>query len=375
MRIMLFVHAFNGRAIADVASCISAHTALDGHDVVLVAGTVDPSVPRPREVELVDLRTGTNRTTGSIAALRGAIRHHRPQALFAHGNGPARAAVVATRGLSRRPTVVTAEHNHYSSYPWRMRRLRNTANRLLLPRADVITGVAPEIVEDLERLFPGVRGRTAVVAPPLTRWAQLAELAAAPVEHPWFVAHPPGSPDRIPVIISVANIHPRKDPETLVRAVARVRRRWGAPVRLALIGRESDPSLLARLRLAAGETGDADDIAFLGFRANPLAYVARSDVFALTSRNEGMPISLLEAMALGVPVVSTDCLSGPRFLLEGGKAGELATVGDPESVAAALLRVLEHPERAAELRRAGPQRVLRFTPARITEDYLRLLDL
>jgi glycosyltransferase involved in cell wall biosynthesis len=368
MRIMLFVHAFNGRAICDVASCLAEQTALAGHEVTLVAGTAEKGVSRPAGVRFVDLRTSSTRTWDGILRLRKVVRDFSPHALFAHGNGPARAAVIATRGLRDRPVVVTAEHNHYSSYPWRFRRVRDAMNRLLLPQADVVTGVAPEIVADLEELFPGVRGRTAMVPPPLTRWDRIAELAGAPVEHPWFEA------TDVPVVVSVANIHPRKDPETLVRAMVLLNERAVHRVRLVLIGRNSDPVLHAKLMRLAADGGIAKDVEFLGYQANPLAYVARASAFALTSLNEGMPIVILEAMALGTPVVSTDCLSGPRFLLQDGAYGELAPVGSPEGVAAGLLRVLEDPDRARCLRETGPKRVESFAPARIARRYLELVE-
>jgi glycosyltransferase involved in cell wall biosynthesis len=366
-RIMLFVHALNGRGIAQVAGCVAEETARRGHEVVVVAGSTSGERSPLRDVEVIDLGADASRTWRTIPALRSTIRELRPDALYAHGNGPARAAVLATRGLRARPFLVTVEHNHYSSYAWRWRRARDVLNRALLPRADRVAGVAPEIVEDLEALFPGVRGRTAMVPPPLTRWDQLATLAEAPVAHPWF------ADEDVPVVVSVANIHPRKDPETLVRALADVNGRSSTPVRLALIGRPSDPVLQRRLAAVAAEAGIGQHVAFLGFQDNPLAFVARATAFVLTSRNEGLPISLLEAMALGVPIVSTDCLSGPSYLLEGGAYGELAPVGDARGVADAILRVLEDPARRRQLQEDGPRRVARFTPARVADDYLRLL--
>jgi hypothetical protein len=130
MRIMLFVHAFNGRAICDVAGCLAEQTALAGHEVTLVAGTAENGVSGPAGVRFVDLRTSPTRTWDGILRLRKVLRDFSPHAHFAHGNGPARAAVIATRGMRDRPLVVTAELNHYFSYPWRFRRVRDVMNRL-----------------------------------------------------------------------------------------------------------------------------------------------------------------------------------------------------------------------------------------------------
>ncbi len=368
MKVMLYVHALNGRGIASVVTCVAEVAAAGGHQVVIVANSVAERVEQGTGIGVVDLQSSERRTTPGIPGLRRALRSHRPDVLYAHGNGPARAAVLATRGRAGRPYLVTVEHNHYSTYPWRFRRLRDLANRLLLPFADHVVGVAPEIVKDLENLFPGVRGKTSTIPPPFTRWSRAVELARAEVPDSWF------REGDLPVVVSVANIHPRKDPETLVRAMVRVNEHSPTPTRLAIIGKPSDPELTARLVDIAREAGIGEHVALLGFQANPLAYVARSSIFALTSRNEGMPIVLLEAMALGVPIVSTDCPSGPRYLLEDGKYGELAPVGDAEGVAAAILRLLNDPEHARRLGQQGTARVERFTPERITEDYLGLLE-
>lgn len=368
MKVMLFLHSLNGRGIASVVTCVAERAVADGHRVVIVANSVVEGVEQGTGIGVVDLRSSERRTVPGIPGLRRAIRRYRPDVLYAHGNGPARAAVLATRGLTGRPYLVTVEHNHYSSYPWRLRPIRDVANRLLLPRADRVVGVAPEIVEDLEDLFPGVRGKTSTIPPPFTRWSRAVELAQEDVPHPWF------REGELPVVISVANIHARKDPATLVRAMVEVNEHSPTPVRLALIGQPSDPELAARLTDIAREGGIDAHVALLGFQANPLAYVARSSIFALTSRNEGMPIVLLESMALGIPIVSTDCPSGPRYLLQDGQYGELAPVGDVDAIAAAILRLLNDPEHARRLGQQATARVERFTPQRITQDYLDLVE-
>ncbi|GGI05448.1 glycosyltransferase [Egicoccus halophilus] len=369
MRVLVFVHAFNGRAIADVATVLAEQTARLGHEVLLVAGSAPTGRPAVAGTRTLDLSISSSRTWPAIPRLRAVIRRFRPDVVYAHGNGPSRAAVLATRWLRHRPFVVTVEHNHYSSYAWTHRRVRDLVNARLLPLADAVVGVAPEIAEDLTGTFPGVRDKVAVVPPPLTRWDRLAVLAAEDPDHPWFA-----DDADVPVVVSVANVHPRKDPETLLRAVARVNERTGRTVRLAVVGRPSDAGLQARLEAFARSAGIADRIALLGFVSNPLPLVARADVFALTSRNEGLPLSLLEALALGTPVVSTDCPSGPRWLLEDGRYGELVPVGDVEAVADGILRVLDDPVRREQLRREGPQRVAPFVPERVAAALLALLD-
>jgi glycosyltransferase involved in cell wall biosynthesis len=143
------------------------------------------------------------------------------------------------------------------------------------------------------------------------------------------------------VLINVGRLAPQKDHETLLRAFALVRA--GRPgLRLAVVGGGSE-NALARLQALAGELGVAQAVAFLGYQPNPLRYVARAQLFVLSSRFEGFPNVLLEALACGTPVVSTDCPSGPREILDEGAYGELVPVGDPATMAAAIGRTLEAP--------------------------------
>ena len=83
---------------------------------------------------------------------------------------------------------------------------------------------------------------------------------------------------------------------------------------------------------------------------NPYAFLARADLFVLSSRHEVLPTVLIEAMACGCPVVSTDCPYGPREILENGRLGALVPVGNPEALAAAMARALEEPPQRAALR-------------------------
>jgi glycosyltransferase involved in cell wall biosynthesis len=367
-RILHILHAYNGRTIAEVVAALAGEMADRGIEVTIAATVRTPEGGDvPRGVRLVDLGGSPRRTVTALPALRRLLAHIQPTAVFAHGNGPTRAAILAARPLRRRPRVIGIEHNHYSSYPWNLRRVRDTVNRLVLPRADVIAGVSGGVVDDLAATFPALDGKLTVLPPPLTRYDRLATLAAAPVDHPWFA-------DDVPIVVTVGHVHARKDHRTLVRAMGRVRDVAGpSAARLVIIG-DDQGAEAGHVRRLIDELDLARSVQLLGARTDPLAYVARSTVFALSSRNEGMPVSILEAMALGRPIVSTDCPSGPAWILADGAHGLLAPVGDATALGDALVRMLEDAPLRERCSAWGRRRAADFSPAAITDRYLDLAE-
>ena len=154
---------------------------------------------------------------------------------------------------------------------------------------------------------------------------ELRELVAEPLGHPWF------GPGQVPVVLGVGRLAPQKDFGTLIRAFARVIVR--RPCRLMILGDGPERASLEAIVAERGLTGSVD---LPGWISNPYPYMAHAGVFVLSSRWEGLPSVLIEALFCEVPVVATDCLSGPREILEGGRYGALVPVGDEEALAAAI---------------------------------------
>jgi glycosyltransferase involved in cell wall biosynthesis len=183
-------------------------------------------------------------------------------------------------------------------------------------------------------------------------------LARQAPDHPWLA---PGQP---PVILGVGRLSQAKDFPTLIRAFAKVRSRRA--VRLIILGEGE-----ARVELEAlvGELGLADDVALPGFRENPMSYMAASALFVLSSAWEGLPTVLIEALAAGTRVVSTDCPSGPREILQGGLLGTLVPVGDATALADAMTDALDRPGTALP-----PDALTPFTSDAAVDHYLRLIE-
>jgi glycosyltransferase involved in cell wall biosynthesis len=257
---------------------------------------------------------------------------------------------------------VVSEHIHVgaSTAGVAQRHRRRLLPRLmahLYPRADAIVAVSEGVRQDLLGRFPLPPAAVHTIYNPVITPALLAA-RDAPLDDPWFV---PGAP---PVLINVAQLRVQKDQATLLRAFARLRARQ--PARLLILG---EGNLRPALEAMAGELGIAPDVRLAGFVTNPLAYLRRARVFVLSSAWEGLPTVLIEALACGCPVVSTDCPAGPAEILGDGRYGALTPVGDADALAGAMETALA----ADGDRRALEQRGLEFSAAAAAPQYLDLL--
>jgi len=184
--------------------------------------------------------------------------------------------------------------------------------------------------------------------------------AQQPLVHPWFLTGQP------PVIMAIGRLNEAKDFPVLIRAFSRLRESHTA--RLLILGEgEMRPSLEEQV----AECGlSQDELQMPGFVDNPYAYLARCALFVLSSRREGLPGSLIEAMACGTPVISTDCPSGPVEILEKGRWGSLVSVGDEQGLAEAMAAMLDTPrDQLPDVR----QRAKDFDQERAVEAYLNIL--
>ena len=185
-------------------------------------------------------------------------------------------------------------------------------------------------------------------------------LAQEEVTHPWFADGEP------PVILSVGREAPQKDYPTLVEAFGLARREVDS--RLVILGRLSAP-YRARLKSLARGLGAEGDLGFVDFDENPYRFMRRAGVFALSSRWEGLPGVILEALACGTPVVSTDTPYGPREIL--GGFGDLPPVGDAPALARALVATLRGERPTEEALRA---RAADFSEAKAADAHVALFE-
>ena len=286
------------------------------------------------------------------AAVAAYLDRERPDAVLTQGTGPTAVLMAAGHLAVHRARTVAALHGGISSG-----RRRRRAERVYV-RADAVVGVSAGTAADLAGLPGMARERVHMVYNPVVT-EEMERKAREPVDHPWIGETGP------PVILAAGRLHALKDFPTLLAAFARLLA-W-RPARLIVLGKgKQRPHLLSLAR----RLGVAENIDFPGFVDNPYAFMARASLFVLSSRRgEGLPTVLIEAMACGCPVVSTDCPYGPREILEDGKHGPLVPVGDAEALAAAMARTLDAPPRPEALR----ERASFFNAARAIDRYEELL--
>jgi glycosyltransferase involved in cell wall biosynthesis len=218
--------------------------------------------------------------------------------------------------------------------------------RWLYPRADHVVAVAEGIKQDLVRSFGIPSEKICVVHNPIDIQTVRAK-ATEPVADPWFAAR------GHPVLVAVGRLVKLKGFEFLIRALPLL----GADVSLAIVG---DGPERKRLEAIAEECGVEERVHFLGLQSNPWQFMARADIFVLSSLTEGLPNAMGEAMALGLPIVATDCSPSLREYLGEEEAGLIVPPGDPSALAAAIHRLLADEAMRRELGQCGRSRVMQF---------------
>lgn len=332
-------------------------------DLLAIRRTPCPELNALDHPGLRVLDLGVSHTTLAIPGLVRYLRRERPDALLAAKDRGIRVALLARKLSGIRPRLVGRLGTHLSASlenkPVWVRCARRWPMRFWYRDIDCVIAVSAGVAEDTHVITGLPEDRIAVIRNPVIT-PDLLERSRERVEHPWLETA------EVPILLGAGRLTVQKDFATLIRAFARVRA--ARPCRLVILG---EGRQRPQLQALAQELGVADAVALPGRADNPYAWMARSSLFVLSSAWEGSPNVLAEALALGIPAVSTDCPSGPREILDGGRYGPLTPVGDPESLAEAMLRVLAVPPSGAWLRTA----VEEYTAERSARRYLEVLGL
>jgi glycosyltransferase involved in cell wall biosynthesis len=271
-----------------------------------------------------------------LYALSCYLKARRPAAIVSFLNYPNITLLLAAQAGAGDSKVLVNVRNHVSSsvVNAKSRRMREmpVLMRNLFCYAERVIAPARDVGRDISMLTDTPMDRVSILYNPVYRDEIIAAAKALP-GHPWL-----DSPADEPVILAVGKLMPQKDFATLLSAFSAfcaVR-----PAKLIVLG-EGDGR--ADLLALAREMAIEDKVDFPGHVENPFAYYRRASLFVLSSAWEGLPNALLEAMALGCPVVSTACPGGAAEILDDGRYGRLVPVGDPEALAEAMRQTLSQP--------------------------------
>ena len=267
---------------------------------------------------------------------------------------------LAAAKLLGKPCVVWTHYNMHEFL--RSRSWRQLASLRSSALADRLVSCGRDVLESAIRVT-GIRRDRAVAIANGIPIASIQQRAAEPVLPADAILF------EKPTILGVGHLTEEKDYPTLLAAHARLRAEGGSQA-LLLLGTGRMESALRERATALGIGGSTH---LLGYRSNPYSYMHRCTVFGHPSRQEGFGLVLAEALACGASVVATDCPSGPREILDGGRAGILVPVGDVPALAQALGRVLFDPAERERLRRAAPGQAAVYDVANWARQWGKLL--
>lgn len=277
-------------------------------------------------VHIEDLKA--SRVLASLPALARYLRTRRPQALISALDYANVVALWARRLAGIPVRVLVNEQNTISRSARNSTRQRQRFVPYLVkhfyPWADFIVGNSQGVVDDLSKVTGIPRQRIKMLYNPVVT-PEVREKACLPNDHPWFDAGQP------PVVLAVGRLTKQKDFQTLIKAFASVLQTQ--QVRLLILGEGPERQVLEAL---VSQLGIGANVAMPGFVENPYAYMSHASLYILSSRWEGLPTALIEALYCGPPIIATDCPSGPREILADGKYGSLVSVGDVMALASAI---------------------------------------
>jgi glycosyltransferase involved in cell wall biosynthesis len=326
------------------------------------------AVVRHREGHLVDVpeevavhffdKRHVSQATFDLARL---LRQTRPD-LMVSAQDHLNVVALLARRLSQGSTKTVASVHTTPAMAFRAnpgiknRVLKPVTMRLLYPTADGIHAVSQGAADGLADVAAIPPTAVRVIHNPIVDEGIEVQVQEA-VEHGWFS-------EPTPVIVSVGRLSKEKGYPYLLQAVARIRPQ--RQVRLVIVG---EGPQRAELESLARELGIAESVDLIGYRENPFKYLARAQLFVLSSLWEGLPGVLVEAMACGAPVVATDCRSGPSEIITNDAEGLLVPTADVEALAEAMLKVLSDATLADRMQGAGRARAQDFHVTKIAREY------
>lgn len=335
-KVLLFIRALHGggaqRAMVRYANALTDR----GYDTTVLVLNDKGEFKKELNDDVKLIVLDANRIITAIPEITKQLKNIQPDVIMV--TEPAcNIAVIVARILSGINTKLLIREGLFPSVaskesPYFQTRFSYKLAPYLYKKADVIVGIASELADDLSTFLNLPREAITLIPINPVVTPKLYDLASKDTEHTWL------NNKKCPVFLGVGRLEAQKDFTTLINAFCLVRQQMEC--KLIIIG---EGNLRNQLSEQIQQTGYAEDIDLAGFNVNPFAFMSQVDVLVLSSRYEGLPNTLIEALACGAASVSTDCKSGPRDILNGGEFGHLVPVGDAEKMSEAMIDTLNNP--------------------------------
>jgi glycosyltransferase involved in cell wall biosynthesis len=364
MKISFYQHSIFNGGIERVNFELAAEMMRRGHEVEFLVNFSSihlKAMSPPKGLVIIELKP--KHFFSRFFVLHRHLRAAKPDLVISAGHFSNEIVCLVKLCLSTSLKLIVTEHTTLSVELQSLS--RQSIRRWLLPlvtRAtyfipDAIVSVSNGVKYDVEALFKLHPNRVTTIYNPVN-FPDIQSRALDPVEHRWLQKNGPA------VVLGIGRLEVQKDFANLLLAMCELRKTKDA--KLIVLGVGSQRPYLDSL---VQQLGLQDQVDFVGFTSNPYIYLRRATVFALSSSWEGLPITLIEALGIGIPIVSTNCPSGPSEILQGGKWGRLVPVSDYKALAEALLLEIEHPhaQKPAEA-------LSRFQVGTVVDQYLALAE-
>ena len=335
MKLAVFIPSLEGGGAERVTVTLVNALIERGHSVDLIMPEAKGTYLKDLHSEVRVIPLGQKRVLFCIFSLAAYMRKTKPEVLLSVLNHANVVALMAKKLSGIKIRILAAEHNNLAravkddtSFATRV---LIALMRFIYPMADQVIACSEGVADSLTAVLGLPKDKVAVVYNPVVT-DKVLQLSQETVHDDFFLKE--GKK-----LVAVGRLTAQKDFATLLKAFAEVRK--VANVHLAILG---EGELRTKLEDYCAELGLGGSVFMPGFVDNPYAWMSSADLFVLSSAWEGLPTVLIEAMACGVAVVSTDCPSGPSEILQGQKWGALVPVGDYKALSVAILESLESPE-------------------------------
>jgi glycosyltransferase involved in cell wall biosynthesis len=321
----------------------------------------------PKDLEVIVIKRESDTSLEKIKQFKDflkCIKNKKPDLILSMLTHCNIMAIVA--GLMYKIRTIVSEHNTLSEIIKTEdgRKMMGISGSFLVRKlyrfANKIIAVSEGIKDDLIKNFGISKEKISVIYNPVDL-ENIRTLSKEPVDHHFFESN-------VPIIISVGRLIYQKGFDLFIRALKKLSSQ--IDFRAIILGNGPEKESLEDL---AFKLDIIDKISFAGFKANPFAFLSKSDIFVLSSRFEGLPMAILEAMACEVPIIATDCKSGPREILQDGEYGIFVPIEDEDALSVAMLKLLKDSALRERFKLLSKERVTNFSIDKIVKKYEELI--